>query len=86
MELSSQSSNNQSNEYNEQLKKLLDNAKIMIIYSYLFDDRSDMAHEFYNTQINNFYVSKAKEKASSLLSSNNLSRLDIWRDILLGIF
>tara|TARA_Y100000996_G_C22553115_1_gene654499 strand:+ start:1784 stop:2632 length:849 start_codon:yes stop_codon:yes gene_type:complete len=86
LESSSQNSSNQSNEYNEQLKKISDNAKIMIIYSYLFDDKSDMANKFYNAQINNFYVSEAKEKASSLLSSNNLSRLDIWRDILLGIF
>ena len=84
LESSFQTSNNQSGQYNMYLKELLDNTKILIIYSYLFDEKVDMANKFYNAQINNFYTESNREKAYMLLNSNNLSKFDIWKDIYWG--
>ncbi len=75
----------QNNKYDSQLKELLDNTKIMIVYSYLFDGKSKMAKEFYDLQINNFYNLKSKDKALSLLESDNLNKIDIWKDIYWGL-
>ena len=80
-----QLSDNQLNEYNELLKELLDNTRIMIIYSYLLDERIDMAEEFYKIQSNNFYNSNSQDKAVKLLNVTELSKLNTWKDIYWGI-
>ena len=80
-----QISDTQTNKYDSQLKELLDNTKIMIIYSYLFDEKSIRAKEFYDLQMNDFYNLKSKDKANKLLELDNLNKINIWKDIYWGL-
>ena len=73
------------NEYNDLLRTLLDDTRIMILYSYILDGRNGMAEEFYKLQANNFYDIKSKNKAAQLVEYDQLGRLDTWKDIYFGI-
>ena len=77
--------NQQPNQYDIYLKELLDDARIMIVYAYLLDNRKGMAIDFYNLQDNNFYNSKSKDKIKQLLESDGLSKFNTWKDVYLGI-
>ena len=61
-----QLSDNQLNKYNELLKELLDDTRIIIIYSYLLDERIDMAEKFMLSQTSklNYLISNIFNQSS----------------------
>ena len=74
------------NEYNIFLNQILDNVRIMIIFAYSLDERIEMAQEFYQLHLDNFYSLNAQEKAVELIELNKANRIDMWKHIYFGNF
>jgi len=72
------------NNYNDFLRDLRDNVRVMIIYGYLLNNKQDMAKQFYQLEIDSFYNEELKNKAESLLNEK-IGKLDRWKDIYFGI-